>query len=312
MAVAALALTACGDDGDASAARDQPADGVSEPGLAGEPVEQFMHLHGLGIAPWGPDEVWVSTHQGLLLVDAAGEWTYASDDAHDFMGFNVNPTDEDVVYTSGHPAAQSGLDNPLGFMVSADRGRTWEQRSLYQEVDFHALAVQAKDGAVIYGFDATGSRLLSSDDGGHEWTERSLPDPQGVASLAVHPDDPATVLATTPTGLMRSSDSGETWEQVLAEPVTGVAYDPTDPDRIVTFQAPGGDGLVESTDGGATWESLGLEVEGEDAVFHIAMHPTDDTIIYVGTVEASVYRTLDGGQEWEQIASRGSPEGEDA
>lgn len=311
-----LTLAACGDDaGDSEGARPPGAEAADGDGgtsfeLEGQPVEEFMHIHGLAIAPWSPDDVWVSTHQGLMVIDAEGEWTYASDDPHDFMGFNVNPTEDDVLYTSGHPAPQSSLENPLGFMVSDDAGLTWDQRSLYTEVDFHALAVHEADGDVIYGFDATGGRMLHSENGGLDWDERTLPHPEGVAALAVHPEDPETLLAGTPESLMVSTDSGESWEDLSTGAVTGVAYDPGEPDRIVAFEAEG-DGLVESADGGDSWEPLGLEIDGDDAVLHVAIHPTDRNIIYVGTAGESLYRTLDGGQEWEQLASHGAPEGEE-
>lgn len=308
-AVTALILAACGDD-------DQ-ADQAARDGTASADVEQFMHIHGLAVAPWASDEVWVSTHQGLLQIDAEGAWSYASDDLHDFMGFDVNPSETDVVYTSGHPDPEGDLENPLGFMVSEDAGRTWEERSLHGEVDFHALTVHGADGNVIYGFDATGHRLLSSDDGGHEWEERTLPHPEGVVALAAHPTDAASVLASTPEGLVRSTDSGDTWEEVLTDvPLGGVAYDPSDPERILAFVAPpgagpAGEGLLESTDAGESWEALDLDLDDGDLVLHIAVHPTDGDIIYVGTVGESLYGSSDGGEAWEQLASHGDPGGED-
>jgi hypothetical protein len=281
------------------------------PGLAGQRVEQFMHVHGLAIAPWSSEVVWLSTHQGLVLIDG-DEWRYVSEEPHDFMGFAVHPQKEDVLYTSGHPSPRSGLENPLGLMVSTDAGRTWETRSLQGEVDFHALAVHHADGEVLYGYDATDGQLLRSDDGGRHWQSRAVPHPGGVLALAVHPTDPDTVLAGTPGGLFMSSDAAETWQVLLDEvPVTAIAYDAGVAERVLAYVAgPGGDGMVATEDAGQSWHALGLELD-EDAISHIAVHPTAEDVIYVGSIEGSVHRTVDGGRRWDPLAVNGMPVSEE-
>jgi hypothetical protein len=301
--VVAVALAAAAVVVALAAARDTTPGGPD--GLAGAPVEQFMHVHGLAIAPWAPDDVYLSTHLGLIRISPDGRWRYVSEEPHDFMGFAVHPQAEGVHYTSGHPSIGSGLQNPLGFMVSTDAGRTWEVRSMHDEVDFHAMAVDHIDGEVIYGFDVYGGRLLRSSDAGHTWDHRALPHPQGALSLAVHPTDPDTVLAGTPSGLVVSRDAGRTWGAVLdGQTVTAVAVGPAIPERIVIY-APG-EGLLESLDASRSWRPLGPDL-GEDAVTHIALHPTDADIVYVGTLQEAIYRTLDGGTTWEQLAEGGVP-----
>lgn len=186
-------------------------------------VEQFMHLHGLAVPPWAPDSIFVSTHQGLIRIDGDGNWRYVSEVPHDFMGFQVNPTEEGVLYSSGHPAPGSKLRNPLGFMVSRDGGVTWEVKALEGQVDFHVLAVQPTDGKVIYGF---AHDLYRSFDGGETWEQLPsgrLRELGGVFSLSVHPGDADIVLAGTQQGLWRSGDGGMLWENIIPNvPVTAV------------------------------------------------------------------------------------------
>lgn len=274
-----------------------------------EAVSEFMHLHGLGIPDWAPDTVYVATHQGLLRIGEDGDWRRASEEPHDFMGFAVHPTDDGVLYTSGHPAPGTDLRNPVGFMVSEDHGRTWTPRALHGETDFHAMAVQATNGDVVYGFH--GGRLYRSDDAGESWVTLdeagALGDAGGALALAVHPDDADEVLAATQSGLVRMRDDGRDVGVLLGAPTTAVAFAAADPDRILAYAPEPGPGLVESTDGGESWQEVGLTFD-EDAAGHIAVHPDDPQVVYVGTYGASLHRTVDGGATWERLAEGGVPQ----
>ncbi|WP_348245882.1 WD40/YVTN/BNR-like repeat-containing protein, partial [Salmonella enterica] len=83
----------------------------------------------------------------------------------DTMGFAVVGPDRFI--GSGHPELRDDLPPLLGLISSSDAGRTWEPVSLLGEADFHALDA---DGARVVGYDASGGRLMRSDDGGRTWT----------------------------------------------------------------------------------------------------------------------------------------------
>jgi photosystem II stability/assembly factor-like uncharacterized protein len=61
-------------------------------------------------------------------------------------------------------------------------------------------------------------------------------------------------------------------------------------------------GLFRSTDGGATWWRAPLPAQrhGPD-VMAIAVHPSEVDTLYVGTHEAGVLRTTDGGRAWRPV-----------
>ncbi len=274
----------------------------------GSAVTTFTHVHGLEIPAWAPDGVFLSTHEGLIRIDAEGEWRYVSEERHDFMGFSAHPAEEDVLFSSGHPAPGSGLANPLGFMVSTDGGRTWTVRALEGRVDFHAMAVGG-DGQAVYGWTSAGDAgLHRSVDGGQAWERVPATDLEaagGAVALAVHPSEGDEVWAGTQVGLMRSRDGGRSWDSVAGEaPVTVVSIDPSDPDRVLAYAPPPGEGLLESADAGATWSSLGWQLD-DDAVGHLAIHPADPGLLYAGTFNAGLYRSDDGGQSWETLARAG-------
>lgn len=278
---------------------------VLRAGAQGDSVTEFMHLHGLAVAPWAPDDVFVSTHQGLIRINAEGRWTFVSDAPHDFMGFQANPTVEGVLYSSGHPAPNSGLPNPVGFMVSVDKGKTWRIRSLAGQVDFHVLAVQPTNGDVIYGLSRG---LMRSTDAGQTWEaidSQQLSRLGDIYSLAISPDDTETVLVATESGLWRSENAGRTWRSILeAVPVTAVAFGQ---DRIFAYVAIPDRGLISSSDAGATWQEHNLIVEGQDAIAYIAPHPSREGFLTVGSYGQNIYTTIDAGATWITLAEGGSP-----
>ena len=61
-------------------------------------------------------------------------------------------------------------------------------------------------------------------------------------------------------------------------------------------------GLYRSEDGGRTWTKLALPAEHHAAdVMTIAMHPSEPSVSYVGTHEAGVLKTADGGKSWKAV-----------
>jgi photosystem II stability/assembly factor-like uncharacterized protein len=276
------------------------------------PVEHFMHIHGLETPAWADGAVYVSTHEGAFRIDD-DHWQWVSEVPHDFMGFAAHPSDEGVLWSSGHPAPGSDLANPIGFMVSTDAGATWEVRSLEGEADFHAMA-PGPDGQTIYGFNVAGQPgLYHSSDAGHSWTQVDAPalvQAGGAISLATSPDDAEVVLAGTEAGLLSSTDGGLEWQPLLdGAPVTAVTVDPADADRLVAYVAGdvvGDAGVVSSSDGGVSWEPVGQALDG-DAAGHLAVDPTDPDTIWLGSFGESLWRTTDGGERWERLAEDGTP-----
>ncbi|MEB1807446.1 MAG: hypothetical protein LPK26_09115, partial [Bacillaceae bacterium] len=63
-------------------------------------------------------------------------------------------------------------------------------------------------------------------------------------------------------------------------------------------------GLYTSEDFGETWIPLSLQIE-DDAITHIAVHPTNNDTITVGTFREDLYQTMDGGKNWIKIAEAG-------
>ncbi|MEU2110804.1 F510_1955 family glycosylhydrolase [Streptomyces sp. NPDC019507] len=235
------------------------------------------HVHGLGIDP-ADHQLYVATHAGVFTLGKDGAAQRVGTSTDDFMGFTVAKAR--TFLASGHPAPGTGGPANHGLIESTDSGRTWKTRSLAGEVDFHALDYAH---GRIYGYDSTNALLRVSKDGA-DWDDRA-----GLQALdiAVSPDDPDTVLATTVDGVALSTDGGRTFAPgkqpamaFLSWPRSGALYGIDDAGR-----------LSRSGDGGATWQQAGTVPGGQAQ----ALTAVDDRHILAAT-QSGVYESRDGGR----------------
>jgi photosystem II stability/assembly factor-like uncharacterized protein len=155
--------------------------------------------------------------------------------------------------------------------------------SLLGQADFHVLE---SAGNRVYGFDASGGRLLVSRDGGKTWTQRPAPEP--LVSLAIHPDDARRVIASGERALYVSRDEGRGWRRIAR--AAGLLAWPK-PRRIYLIAA---DGDVSRSDGtGKAWRQVG-DLGGQPAAFE----SEGESELYAALHDGTVKRSADGGQSW--------------
>jgi len=141
-----------------------------------------------------------------------------------------------------------------------------------------------------------------------------------ITDLAVYEADPVTWWAATASGgLLKTTNDGRSFTHQFDREATvsigDVTVAPSDvnivwvgtgesnPRNSVSW----GDGVYKSVDGGATWKNMGLK--GSFQIGRIVIHPTDPNIVYVAALgrlwghneERGLYRTKDGGENWERI-----------
>jgi photosystem II stability/assembly factor-like uncharacterized protein len=98
---------------------------------------------------------------------------------------------------------------------------------------------------------------------------------------------------------------------------------PVDPDRLYASQCSGwfGQKIQRSNDGGKSWEPVGSEFKYDGVpgthqwydgtqhpwefkrVWHLEPSLTDPDMVYAGVEDAAMFRTVDGGQSWQELAS---------
>ena len=101
-----------------------------------------------------------------------------------------------------------------------------------------------------------------------------------------------------------------------------VAGSPAEPDRLYASQTSGWFGQVvqRSDDGGKTWDTVGNEFAYDGVpgthqwydgtphpwefarVWHFEPSATDPDVVYAGVEDAALFRSVDGGQSWQELA----------
>ncbi|MGI9626400.1 MAG: WD40/YVTN/BNR-like repeat-containing protein, partial [Longimicrobiales bacterium] len=141
-----------------------------------------------------------------------------------------------------------------------------------------------------------------------------------ITSVVGVAGDPLTYYAGAASGgVWRTRDGGVRWEPVFddqpVQSIGAMAVSQSDPNVVwvgtgeahIRSNVSRGNGLYRSTDGGDSWTHVGLEPTGR--IRRIRIHPTDPNTVYVAALghlygpqpERGVYRTTDGGENWELV-----------
>lgn len=135
------------------------------------------------------------------------------------------------------------------------------------------------------------------------------------------PDQPFTFFfGSTGGGVWKTDDAGTTWNnisdgQIEAGSIGAITVAPSDPNTIYVgtgSACPRGNvsqgiGMYKSSDGGKHWQHIGLPRAG--LIGKIEVHPQNADLLYVAVLgqifgpnkERGVYRSKDGGKNWEQV-----------
>jgi photosystem II stability/assembly factor-like uncharacterized protein len=156
---------------------------------------------------------------------------------------------------------------------------------------------------------------------GFEW--RNIGPLRGGRTQAVagHPDRPLEYFfGATGGGLWRTTDGGTEWEpvtdgQISTSSIGAIGWAESNADVIyfgggeteLRGSITQGDGMYKSEDGGETWMHIGLRET--QAIARIRVHPEDENLVYVAALghpygpnpERGVFRSRDGGANWERI-----------
>jgi photosystem II stability/assembly factor-like uncharacterized protein len=146
------------------------------------------------------------------------------------------------------------------------------------------------------------------------------PEGNRISSVAGVVGDPMVYYAGAASGgIFKSADGGVHWAPIFdGQPVSSIgslAVAPNDPNVVyagtgepfIRSNISVGWGMFRSTDAGKTWNRAGLENTGRIA--RIVVHPTNPDIVYAAALghaygpqaERGVFRSTDGGKQWERV-----------
>lgn len=274
-----------------------------------QPGVTLMHVHGLAFSPEGK-RLMIPSHHGLAVYEK-GRWSKAPGPMHDYMGFSAT---RERLYSSGHPAPNSGLVNPFGLIRSRDGGRSWDKLGFEGESDFHLLATGWNSNAVYVWNSHPNSRLKQAGlyytlNDGENWSAAAAAGLTGKPqALAVHPEDAARVAVGTSEGVFLSRDSGARFSRAGGKTAAYSVFFDLDGKRVWfgTFEGKARLWRVPAT-GGRPGE-IRLPKLGRDAIAYIAQNPVAKNEYAIATFARSVYLSPDGGRTWQQIARNGETE----
>lgn len=144
---------------------------------------------------------------------------------------------------------------------------------------------------------------------------------RSVTSTGVVGQPHTYYMGSTGGGAWKTTDDGITWKNISDKffktgSVGAIAVAESDPNVVVVgmgeHAARGvmtsmGDGVYKSTDAGKTWSHIGLETTRH--ISDVIIHPTNPDVMYISAQgaqyapsnERGIYRTTDGGKNWERV-----------
>lgn len=142
--------------------------------------------------------------------------------------------------------------------------------------------------------------------------------PQGSGSgrsncIAFHPTNSNNILIGTASGgIWRSTNGGTTWSSntdgLENLGISDIQFSQSNPNVVyaATGDRDAGDtysyGILKSVNSGLTWQPTGLQYSPslKRRIYKIAVHPTNDSIVFAAT-SFGLRKSTDGGQTWIQI-----------
>ena len=213
-----------------------------------------------------------------------------------------------------------------GVYRTDDSGMTWRHLSSFPSDYAHSVLVHPENEQVVYA-GSEPACIFKSTDGGETWEEnesfRAVPESGSwsfhgdrlshVRELRAAPHNTNLLYAGIEVGgIVRSRDGGQSWQQLHGTDtdVHLINLSNSKPERVYAATAAG---PYRSDDGGDHWEPIGSGLKRTYAL-HIAAAPDDADLVLVsvskhaGRAEPYLYRSTNGGRDWQQVHGVGPDE----
>jgi photosystem II stability/assembly factor-like uncharacterized protein len=242
----------------------------------------------------------------------AGNWQPIPDLPRGINTLIADPVNPRVLYAgTGSTGAGSGI------YKSEDAGLTWRSVSAgLPSADVAALAFSYQAPTTLYA--AVGNNVFASADGGASWSQQAkgVGNYRGFGRVRVAPSDGKVLYGLAVIeGAFRSDDGGRNWaviNQGLPKDNNGsynvqsVAIDPTDANVVYIgtgWEPFGGNGVYKSTNGGESWSPANRGMI-DYSVTALAVDPVNPQTVYAGTFDGELFKSVDGGQTWDNPTAK--------
>jgi len=265
-----------------------------------------VEMRSLTVDPLSANTVYAGTYEGVFqTTDGGANWNPIT---NDLINPQINVTALDAAGNL-YVGTQGG-----GVFKTTDGGATWNPVNPGLDDAFiFVLKVDPSSSSTVYsgGF---GSGVHKSTDGGVSWSSAH----EGIGSpfiedLAIDPTqtDTAFVAVTDrgagPGGVFKTTDGGATWQAMN----TGLPTPPSarsvaiHPSTTSTVYAGTGRGVFKSTDGGSNWNAARDGLPQPFATISLlVIDPLNPDTLYTAErdgLDFVIYKTTDGGGEWDSL-----------
>ena len=195
----------------------------------------------------------------------------------------------------------------------------------------------------VFYFGAVGGGVWKTSNAGRTWTPIFDAEPiASIGAIAVAPSNPNVIYVGSGeadmrddisygNGMYKSTDAGKTWARIGLEDsrqIGQIVVDPRNPDRVWVaalghaYGANSERGVFRSTDGGKSWQKVLFKDENTGAI-DLALDPRDSRTVYAALWQtrrppwevyppsygtgSGLYKSTDGGDNWQHLLGHGLP-----
>ena len=271
------------------------------------------------------NEVWAAISRGeQQLLDSSGNPIPMNNPGFDWQYHERN---RNPLRVAGLKGARAGREEMMHFMRSypADTIPLTARLDAYNlyEAQLAQLSPQQSRTFAANVWQQLGPDPIT----GEQMGELAIDASGRVTAVAVHPTNPNIVyIGAAQGGIWKTTDGGNSFvpltDAQASLAVGTIALDPSNPNTIYvgTGEPHGSDsyyglGILKSTNGGQSWQLLGSNTFVGLAFANIVVNPSNPNLVYAAagftktdenhpqTGTPGIYRSTNGGQSWELLAS---------
>jgi len=263
------------------------------------------YFSNIRVAPSDPDIVFVLGVYLMRSTDGGFSWDYADYGTHvDHHAMYIDPADPDNAYV--------GCDGGVNY--TTNMGDSWTQRLAMGNTQFYAITIDKVNPERLYGGTQDNGTMRSPDGGIDNWDHLL-----GGDGFYVQIDytAPYIIYAEYQWGYINKSTNDGSWFNYILNDMpydddrhnwsTPFVMDKTDP-NILYY---GSNKLYRTTNGGNNWTAISGDLTDGPGPSNLTfgtlttidVSAVDPDVIVVGTDDANVWITTNGGTNWNDISS---------